>query len=259
MKNKQHINSNKVAWEEVNEFHQNFKKKYKDRFKEDQFVSINDVLLQTMNDLNFIGKSILHVCCNDGEELISLKKLGAGKCVGLDVSSSAIKSAEELNNTLGFDCEFVADDVYNIEEHITSEFDFILITVGALVWLPDLNLLFEKLSQRMSKGSKLIIHEQHPFSWLIDDEMKLSEKDLYFEKGPYVERGELDYLGNVQYDGSANYTFNYTLMELINGQINNGLTIQSFTEFPYDISNLKQMMENEKVSYPLSYLCVSMK
>ncbi len=260
MKNINYIKANKIAWSEVNEFHQEFKKKYKMEFvKNRDFVAIDDRLLQTMQNLNFNGKSILHICCNDGEELISLKKKGAGKCAGIDISTKAIASAKELNKNLGFDCKFYSDNVYNIENHISETFDFILITVGALAWLPNLDLLFKKLIELMNSGARLIIQEQHPFSWLIDDEMKLSKTDLYFKKGPYKEKGTLDYLGNQDYEGSDNYTFNYTLGELFNAQIKNGLSLQSFQEFPFDISNLKATIENEEVSFPLSYICISIK
>ncbi len=255
-----YIDANKKAWLEVNDFHQNFKEKYKENLVKDKdFVAIDYNLLHTMERLDFVGKSILHVCCNDGEELISLKKKGADRCVGIDLSDNAIVSARELNEKLKFDCQFYSDNVYNAENHISETFDFVLITVGALVWLPDLNKLFNILSKCMHFGSQLVIHEQHPFSWIIDEEQKLSKTDLYFVKGPYKEKGGLDYLGKEEYEGNDNYTFNYTLAELFNTQIKNGLNIQSFEEFPFDISNLKSDIEKENVSFPLSYICISEK
>ncbi|CAL2082497.1 class I SAM-dependent methyltransferase [Tenacibaculum sp. 190524A02b] len=255
-----YIEANKIAWSEVNTLHQEFKEKYKEKFIQDKdFVAIDEKLLQTMNRLNFANKSILHVCCNDGEELISLKKKGAGKCVGVDLSIDAITSAIELNEKLQLDCKFHTENVYNIENHISETFDFVLITVGALVWLPDLDKLFSTLSNFMHAGSQLVIQEQHPFSWIIDEEMKLSKTDLYFKKGPYKEKGGLDYLGNKEYEGSDNYTFNYTLGELFNLQIKHGLNIQSFEEFPFDISNLKSDIEKEDAAFPLSYICISKK
>ncbi len=260
MSNNKFIERNKLAWEEVNVLHQAFKNTYKNKFIEDKdFIAIDHRLMEAMEELQFKNKSILHVCCNDGEELISLKKKGAGKCVGIDISNTAVDSAKELNQQLGFDCEFYADDVHNIENHITEKFDFVLITVGALVWMPDLNLFFNKVGNLMKSGGVLIIQEQHPFSWIIDDEMKLSKTDLYFDKGPYKEAGGLDYLGNKEYQGSDNYTFNYTLGELFNTQIKNGLSIESFQEFPFDISNLRAVIEKEGVPFPLSYICVSKK
>lgn len=131
--------------------------------------------------------------------------------------------------------------------------------MGALAWLPDLDRLFIIISKLMHSGSQLIIQEQHPFSWLMDDELKLSNTDLYFEKGPYKEKGGLDYLGNKEYEGSNNYTFNYTLSEVFNTQIRNRLEIQFFEEYPYDISNLKSAIVKESPSFPLSYLCISKK
>ena len=158
---REYNNKNKLAWEEVNVLHQKFKERYKNSLIEDEkFVVLDQALLSKLNEIGLEGKSILHPCCNDGEELLSLKKLGAGKCVGVDISETAIKSAQELNSKLGFDCEFLASDVYDIEKVVTEKFDLVLITVGALLWLKDLNPFFEKLSGLMNKGAKLIIQEQ---------------------------------------------------------------------------------------------------
>lgn len=258
MDNKKYINANKTAWEEVNALHQEFKKSYKKSLIEDKnYVAIHQRLLEVLNDIGFKDKHILQLCCNDGEELISLRKLGAGSCTGVDISEAAIASARELNDALGLDCRFYVKDVHEIEDIIHETFDIVLITVGALVWLPDLELFFEKAAGTMCKNATLIIQEQHPFSWIIDEDMKLSETDLYFEKGPYEEEGSLDYLGNADYRGSINYTFNYTLSELINAQIKNNLQIERFEEYPYDISNLRKDIEDKEISFPLSYICIS--
>jgi ubiquinone/menaquinone biosynthesis C-methylase UbiE len=257
---KEYVKANKIAWNEVNSLHQKFKESYKSSFlNNEKFSLIDDKLLKVLEDVCIKDKSILHLCCNDGEELISLKRMGAGKCVGVDISEEAIKSAEDLNDALRLDCQFHAANVYQLDEVIRETFDIVLITVGALAWLSDIELLMQKTAMAMHKGSRLIIQEQHPFSWLIDEEMKLSKTDLYFKKGPYAEEGGLDYLGKTDYKGSVNYTFNYTLSELFNSMIKNSLQLESFFEYPYDISNLKEDLQKEEADYPLSYICVAKK
>lgn len=257
---KKYTEANRIAWNEVNPMHQDFKKRYKSKFTLEDFSTLDENLLEVLNKITFQNKSILQLCCNDGEELISLKKMNAGTCVGIDISDEAIDSARFLNDQLGLDCTFHVYDVYEMDEIIENEkFDIVLMTVGALVWLPDLNQIIKKISKVLSPEGFLVIQEQHPFSWLIDEEMKLSEEENYFRKEPLKEEGGLDYLGKTEYEGSANYSFNYTFSDLFNAIADNGLSLYKLFEYANDISNLKEDLEQKELSYPLSYICIAKK
>lgn len=37
------------------------------------------------------GKSVVQICCNNGIDLLSIRKKGAGRCLGVDGSSAFIK------------------------------------------------------------------------------------------------------------------------------------------------------------------------
>src|SRR5689334_5136743 len=44
-----------------------------------------------VKDIGIQGKSIAQIACNNGRELMSLKKLGANTCIGFDISDAVIE------------------------------------------------------------------------------------------------------------------------------------------------------------------------
>ena len=52
------------------------------------------------------GKDVVQLCCNNGRELISIQRMGANRCVGVDISAAFIAQAEQLNDAAGADCTF---------------------------------------------------------------------------------------------------------------------------------------------------------
>lgn len=249
------------AWDEVNPRHQAYKKKsgQKKKFLRKNYHTLPAPLHEAFLDFGLEGKSVLHLCCNDGEELVSLKKLNAGKCVGVDISSSAIHSAKVLAAGLHLDVQFETRDVYDLEVNEYGSFDYVLITVGALCWLPNLKSFFEVASGQLKNGGHVLIMEQHPFSDIVEDDMRISDKYGYFDKAPYEEAGDLDYYGKESYQGKTCYSFQHTLSDIFSALIANKFFTERFEEFPDDISNIKGELEKAKRPFPLSYLVAARK
>ncbi|MFA0964928.1 class I SAM-dependent methyltransferase [Roseivirga sp. BDSF3-8] len=247
------------AWDEVNPRHQSYKKKsgHKKKFLRKNYHTLPAPLHEAFLDYGLEGRSVLHLCCNDGEELVSLKKLNAGRCVGVDISSSAIHSARVLAAGLHLDATFEVADVYDLPDAAYGRFDYVLLTVGALCWLPDLKAFFATATSQLKDGGHLVIMEQHPFSAIVEDDMKVSETFGYFDKTPYEEAGDLDYLGKEAYEGKTCYTFHHTLADIFSALLENKLQLSRFEEHPDDLSNLKRELERAPQTFPLSYLLVA--
>lgn len=256
---KRYTDMAREAWDEVNPRHQSYKKKsgHKQKFLRKSYHTLSAPLHEAFLDFEMEGKSILHLCCNDGEELVSLKKLGAGKCTGVDISASAVHSAKVLAAGLHLDVQFMTADVYDLAPAAYGKYDYVLLTVGALCWLPDLGKFFDTVSDQLKKGGHVVILEQHPFSGIVEDDMTISTTFGYFDKTPYEESGDLDYLGKEAYEGKKCYTFNHTLGDVLSALIQNGFALKRFEEHPDDISNLKTELEKAPHPFPLSYLLVS--
>ncbi len=73
---------------------------------------------------DIVGKSVLDLGCNCGFFLHEARRQGAGRLVGVDHDVVIVKLAQEINNILGHDVEFMNEDIVNF--HPNENFDVIL-------------------------------------------------------------------------------------------------------------------------------------
>lgn len=74
---------------------------------------------------NLQGASVLDIGCNGGFYSIALKRLGAGKVLGVDVDERYLRQARFACETLGMDIEFKKCSVYDVDQ-IPGQFDYVL-------------------------------------------------------------------------------------------------------------------------------------
>jgi ubiquinone/menaquinone biosynthesis C-methylase UbiE len=263
---KKYTEANRAAWNEVMPRHQQAaKEKWDQAFLQPGFVRLNDDELAQLRRIGLPGKAVTHLCCNNGTELLSLKNLGAGECVGFDISDLAIQEAQERATRYHIDCQYVRSDVYEIPTEYENRFDMVYITSGGLGWLPDLKLFFARGAALLREGGQVFIHEIHPFSEMLPfdsaegaDVLRIIEP--YFKSEPYVEYGGLDYVGGTQYTSSKPlYWFMHTLSGILMALVENGLAIEHFSEYETDISAGHKRIEQAHVGVPLSYILIGRK
>ncbi len=239
--------ANRAAWNEVTPIHQKARKEdLVEQFKRPGFTTFDDVLTRKLRNLKIIGKDIAQLCCNNGRETLSAKNMGARCAVGFDISDEAINEAERMSQLSGVECEFVRTDVYDIGAEHFDKYDILLITVGAVSWLPDLKKFFDICANMLRPGGHLVIYEMHPFTYLLacpEDEgydPENPEKIVfsYFRNEPWVEYAGLDYIGGSKYDSLPSYSYTLKLSDYFNSIINSGMQIIELDEYPHDISNL---------------------
>jgi ubiquinone/menaquinone biosynthesis C-methylase UbiE len=258
--------SNRAAWNEAMPLHRQASKERLDQaFQQPGYVKLGATEIELLNQVSVQGKDIIHLCCNNGIELLSLKNLGAQRCVGVDISDEAIQEAAQRAELCQIDCQFIRSDVYELDSVLDNNFDLVYISAGCLGWLPDLKLFFQKAASLLRENGLIFIHEIHPFSEMLPfdsdshtDYLRIIEP--YFKKEPYVEKGGLDYVGHTQYIGVANqYWFVHTLGDIFSSLIANGFAIQQFKEYEQDISAGHQRIEKANAGVPLSYILVARK
>jgi hypothetical protein len=89
--------ANREAWDEAAPVHGKINQaRLLEAFARPGYNTLDAHCLDRLNEIGVRGKSIAHVCCNNGRELLSLKNLGAGHCVGFDASAAFIEQAREL-------------------------------------------------------------------------------------------------------------------------------------------------------------------
>ncbi len=85
MDRKNITSANREAWEEAAPLHraQNMERLIS-AFREPGYSCLDAVETARLRALGVAGKDVAQLCCNNGQELLSVKNLGAARCVGFE-------------------------------------------------------------------------------------------------------------------------------------------------------------------------------
>jgi ubiquinone/menaquinone biosynthesis C-methylase UbiE len=252
-----YFDANRAAWNETAPRHAaaGFERLLKG-FQQPGFSVLDTVETGHLQELGITGKDIVQLSCNNGRELLSIKNMGAGRCVGFDISDGFIEQAHRLVAASGIECEFVRANVYEIPSDYNSSFDLAYITVGALGWLPNIRAFFDIVARLLRPRGRLLIYEMHPILDMFEQgtPRPLDLVHSYFRTEPYIEDDGLDYIGNTTYKGPVSYWFHHKMSDIIQACIDSGLAIRRFVEYEHDISNAFAYLANEPIRPPLTYV-----
>ena len=267
MSEKNIFEGNRAAWNEAMGYHQKARNgSLQNKFKDPDFTTLNRAcdqkLQKKLKEIDFTGKTISHIPCNNGRELLSLMKLGAKEGIGFDISDAAIAEAEELAEISKRNAKFVRTNVMDIGPEYNDSFDFIFISQGSLQWFPDLEAYFSVIARLLKKGGTVIISEIHPFKYFFENGFRFQKQNFdrltsYFEKGPHNYPTGLDYIGNVEYDASECFWFMHKMSDIITALLHNGIEIEDFEEFQNDMDGDADPLVLGK--FPFSYLITAKK
>lgn len=261
-----YIKANKEAWEEVFPKHQaGYQMDIAAKISESGSNFLNEDTVKELATIDLKDKRVAQFCCNNGRELLSIMKLGAGSGVGFDIADNFIAEANGLARKLNYPCEFVAANIYEINNTYQNQFDLLFITIGALCWFQDLDRFFQKAAMVLKDNGIVLINEQHPFVEMIprDGEADFDPnhpKNIvypYFRDYPWIDNNGMDYVGGTVYPSKTFTSFAHPLSSIFNALIHNGIDILKFQEYDYDISNGFQNLNGEKI--PLSYILLGKK
>ena len=251
---------NRAAWEEAAPIHrrQNLTE-LKNDFAQPGFSCLDEIAENHLDKLGIVGKNVAQICCNNGQELLSVKNLGAARCVGFDGSQGFLDQGKELACAAGLEIEFVCCDVYDIDASFRSSFDLAMVTIGVLGWMPDIDRFFSVVANLIKPNGAVFIYEQHPVLDMItpaDADEPVEWELSYFDKEPYIDASGLDYYSGEKYDAKPAISFSHTMAEIIMAAINNGLKIEHFEEYPHHISNTWWNVEKSGIGLPMCYTLV---
>jgi len=264
---RKYTSANRDAWNEVAPIHQNARKEdYEELFRKKDYSTLDDIITSKLIEVELEGKHVAQLCCNNGREVLSLINMGAQYGAGFDISDEAIKEANELKKSSNLNCRFICCDVYDIDSEYHNSFDLIYISIGALPWLPDIAGFFNIVSRMLKTGGILVIYESHPINDMLACE---GDKELepdnpfkpvysYFKDDPWIENDGIDYIGKTIYKSKTTYCFHHKLSDIFNAVIKGGIAITEFTEYPHDISNGFEHIQDKKI-FPLCYILIGKK
>jgi len=258
---------NREAWNQVTPIHQQQRKNDLNAAVPAATFSVLDPIERSLLEkLDVKQKTVAHLCCNNGVELISVLKLGATAGVGFDIADAAIEEATQLGTLSKTNCAFVRTNIYAIDPVYFDRFDLVYITIGALCWFDDLARLFSIAAQLLRPNGHLFIYEAHPTLNMFAlpgeeayaDEQPLQLAYSYFRRDPFIDTNGLDYVGKTQYAAKTTYAFPHTLADIFSGILKSKLAIREFQEYAHDISaDFKHLEQYQKL--PMCYTLVAQK
>lgn len=252
--------ANRAAWEEVADIHARHNQaRLIEAFGQPGFSSLDDIATDLLNRLSVTGKDVAQVCCNNGIELLSIKNMGAARCVGFDGAQGFLNQGREIAATAGQPVEFVCCDAYDIPTAYHHNFDFVVITIGVLSWMPDIDGFFASVEALLKPGGALFIYEHHPIVEMFEPgaaEDPVEWELSYFLDAPYVDDSGLDYYGGETYDATPNVSFIHKLSDIFMAGIKTGLVVEHFEELPKHISNTWYNVEHSGIGVPMSFTLV---
>lgn len=190
------------------------------------------------------GKRLLHLCCNAGQDSLSLVQRGA-IVTGVDLSDEAIGFATALSRDAGLPATFLRSEANAFFETTAERFDVIFFSYGVLGWFDDLPRLMKGCARVLSPGGRLVGLEIHPLVWSFGEGG--AWKDPYFAPGRdfddpvsnYVGEaaGALSPSGHVAAPSTPNpnraHSWQHTVADIVTAVASAGLQLELLREYPY--------------------------
>ncbi|WP_154223495.1 class I SAM-dependent methyltransferase [Marinicella rhabdoformis] len=229
-----YLKLNKKAWDAKTKIH--VKSSFYDvpAFKAGN-NTLNDIEMKALGDVS--GKSLLHLQCHFGLDSLSWARLGA-KVTGVDLSSVAIKQAQDLSEQCDLHATFICDDVINYLQK-RRQFDVVFTSYGTICWLSDIKAWAQGVARQLKPGGTFFMAEFHPVYDLLDG------YSYFHQLEPDVET-ETVYTENKSEEKQAIAVWSHPLGEVISALLCAGLSIQAFEEFDYSPYDCFDNMEERQ-------------
>jgi SAM-dependent methyltransferase len=221
------IEANRRSWATIAQDHY---ERFKTVLTENE-TTLMQTQIRELGDIS--GASLIHLQCNTGADTVSLARLGA-RVTGVDLVPENVRYARMLAADFGIqDARFLESNVLEVMEIHQEKYDIVFTTEGVLCWLPDLALWARNVRHLLADEGFLYVMDSHPV-YMMWDEAKLPElvvKYPYFSKTADPD----DWIGGYASESkkSVNYSWMYTIGEIINALSDAGLHIEWFHEFDW--------------------------
>jgi SAM-dependent methyltransferase len=220
---------NRKLWDELTEVH--VKSYGVNKFLAGQ-TTLDEIQLREMGDLR--GKSVLHLQCHFGLDTLSLAREEA-IVTGVDFSEKAIAQAQRLSAESGVPARFVQSNIYDLENCLHEQFDFVYTTQGVLCWLKDLENWAGIINHFLKPGGALYLMDTHPILYIFEDTKSgpLSIIHSYFHHDEPIiwDDHAPDYSDPSYLWESPSYEWMWSVSDIINSLTKAGLTIEFFNEY----------------------------
>lgn len=234
------IEANKQAWDLLSEDHYHYYKK----ILEKKESIINRIIHNELGDLK--NKKLIHLQCNTGADTVSLTRLGA-QCTGVDLSPANIFYAKKLASDFNLKINFIESDILELSNVHQEKYDVVFTSEGAIGWMPDFDKWAKTVRSLLKDDGFFYVYDSHPFLLTLDESLLKDNQTVikypYFEKKPDVSDTIGGYASETK--EATSYFWMYTVSDLINSLIRNGMNIEFFNEHENIFFNMGQMEQVE--------------
>lgn len=223
------------------------------------FSVLDDCLTATLKELGIVGCSAVQVGCNNARELLSLASLGANPSLGIDQSASFLAQGVQLSSAAGLNPRLVEADVYDLPNDL-GRHDLILITIGVVNWMPDLQGFFQAVRSLANPNARLVIYETHPMLEMFNPEgaQPFTLENSYFDKEPVRIEHSITYDGSDCDSSETGFWFVHTLGDIVTTCVNSGFQLRRLQEHPHLNREVEYAIyANQKAQMPLCYTLVA--
>ncbi len=258
--NPDYSETNREMWNQTADVHAKAKLEgLLESVKSPDFTTFDEIEKTIFEKIGLKDKAVIQLSCNNARELISCKKAGAGRCVGVDIADKFIEQGKLLASAANVEIELVCSSVYDLSHDFDTSFDLVYVTIGALGWLQDLDTYFRIVNRLLKPGGQIFIYEMHPMLDMFDSETGLDIKHSYFKTEPYVTEEAPDYYDPSTIVAAPSYWFHHKLSDILGGCLNNGLSLTHFAEYGHDIGMVFKAFESLEKKPALCYSLVAKK
>lgn len=250
------IHSTLASWNEAAPRHAKVNAALQQQVQAPDFNNLNAGLHRLLQQEAVENKAVLQLCCNNGIDLLSVKNMGAGRCVGIDGAENFVAQAKQLATLAGHpDMQFDCHNIYAIPESLQQQFDIVIVTVGVLNWMPDLPAFMAVCNRALKPGGKLFIEDIHPLLNMYDEsDAGPTVQYSYFNREPFEDTSGLDYFTGETYEATANYWFQHTLADILQAALKQPLQLCSFEEVAENIGNYCAELQHAPANPPLGFV-----
>ncbi len=93
-----------------------------------------------------------------------------------------------------------------LPQEFAAAFDLVLVTIGVISWMPDLQAFFEVARGLLKPGGQLVMEEMHPVLFMYEEDPQSGvskPRYSYFGDQVWEETSGLDYYGHEVYESRA--------------------------------------------------------
>lgn len=243
------------SWDQAAEIHQRRNPDLIRKVSQSNYNGLEPDFNRLVESQDIAGKSVVQICCNNGKDLISIKNKGAGYCLGIDGSERFIQQAQSLASASKHsDIEFKHHNIYALPDDYNAAFDYGVITVGVLNWMPDISQFFTIAYGLLRPGGTLLLEEMHPVLNMYQEGEPSALAYSYFDRSAQRDEGGLDYFTGQKYQSTENYYFQHTFSDILMAAISAGFSIQYIEELSANVGNYCADLEESPHNPPLAFI-----